>query len=93
MQEYSYKGFKIEYEIKENDPDSFQASARVVCYADNQNQIISQQFQTSSDSEVRAQKEIKRLVKNYIDFEWKEFLKMQGEHHKDAFYDPRESGR
>lgn len=82
MQEYSYKGFKIMFEISHPENEHYQANAR--CFSKEDENPLPQRFQTISDSKIKVEDEIKRLVENYIDFEWKEFLKMKGEPHKES---------
>lgn len=87
MQEFSYKGFKVIVEITNHENADYQANA--LCYAKGDANPLPQQFQTLSDSKLGVKNEIKRMVKQYIDFERKEFLKMKGERHKESLYHPQ----
>ncbi len=79
MTEYIYKGFKIKYVIEQLDADTYKATGSVLSYVKEQGPHLSQQFQTEGASKNYVQQEIKKIMNEYIDFEWKQFNEMQGE--------------
>lgn len=81
MPEYIYKGFKVSYDIKQNDNNKlYQAEGSVICCTNKKKQAaVTQKFQTEHSSKAGVQQEIKKIIHDYIDFEWKEFFEMQDE--------------
>lgn len=78
MTEYVYKGFKVSYKIKcsENKPKLYKADGYVQCSLATTGSVFSQKFHTEHPSKEGAQNEIKKLLEDYIDFEWQEFHEM-----------------
>ncbi|CDZ76099.1 hypothetical protein BN59_00363 [Legionella massiliensis] len=81
MTEYDYKSFKIHYEIH---PDKtkknlYTADGYICCTLDQGVPVLPRQFHTEYITRDGVQKEIRKLIENYIDFEWQEFHDMQGE--------------
>ncbi len=81
MTEYAYKGFQVRYDIKpsERSPGLYRADGLVLCSINNKDNTpqLSEEFHTEFVSEEGAQHEIKRLIENYIDYEWSQFYAMQ----------------
>jgi hypothetical protein len=73
MTEYMYKGFKIVYKtVYEQETNLFKAQGYVMSYLDKELSVF-QKFQTVNISDTIVDKEIQKLIENYIDFEWKEY--------------------
>ena len=73
MAEYMYKGFKIVYQTGfEQATNLFKADGCIMSYRDKK-LSASQKFHTENISDSIVDKEIQKLIENYIDFEWKEF--------------------
>lgn len=77
--QYNYKGFVVTYEIKASEQanNMYRADGQVES-AKNKNKIL-QKFHTEHPTKEGAKKEIKKLLEDYIDFEWQEFYEMQNE--------------
>lgn len=72
--EYNYKGFKISYTIQEMEKSKcYRAEGEVLCYVNNCEPNLTQKFITEFPTKAGAKKEIKKLIENYIDFEWQKF--------------------
>lgn len=74
MAEYLYKGFKVSYNIKpiKNQTKLYEAEGYVACCT--QTDIsCKKRFHTESTSMQSVASEIKKLLENYIDFEWQKF--------------------
>lgn len=74
MTEYIYKRFKVYYEIvpfAEN--TEYRAKAYVINYMDKNGPSLTEKFQTSSPCHDEAQREIKKLIERYIDFEYQQY--------------------
>lgn len=78
MVEYIYKGFKVAYDTKFTEHPKCYCATGSVSRA-NQKGILSilQKFHTENKTKRGAQKEIERLLKEYIDFEWQKYNQMQ----------------
>lgn len=74
MVEYLYKGFKVSYNIKpiKNQTKLYEAEGYVARLADPE-PVQRKRFHTESTSMQGVTAEIKKLLENYIDFEWREF--------------------
>jgi hypothetical protein len=71
MYQYFYKKFKVEYEITFNSKlNVFEAHAKIICLINKNNPP--QEFSTEAFTRVKTRSEIKKLIKNYIDFEWQQ---------------------
>lgn len=82
MPEYVYKGFKIHYEIKsvqQSDENLYEAYGYVVNDMEGHALLSSQKFHTVFPTKVGVQHQIKKIIEDYIDFEWREFLELQKE--------------
>lgn len=79
MSEYIYKGFKIHYVVSpvKHELLLYKADGHIECIFDDINKASPCKFHTESSSLENAEKEIRKLAEDYIDFEWKEFKKMQ----------------
>ncbi|KTC85988.1 MULTISPECIES: hypothetical protein [Legionella] len=75
MPEYSYRGFQISYEINSSKNRLYKADGKVIKQGKEQSSAP-QKFHTEHFSEKGAKIEIKKLIENYVDFEWEEFHEM-----------------
>ena len=75
MIEYSYKGFQISYEINLSKDHLYKADGKAI-KQDKKIGCSPQKFHTEALTEAGAKAEIKKLIENYVDFEWKEFYEM-----------------
>jgi len=84
MIEYNYKNFKIRYCIELDDKltNLYTADAYIINYLDKANPTLSRRFHTEHTSESGVTAEIRKLIKNYIDFEWQEFYQIHGKNKK-----------
>jgi len=81
MTEYVYKGFKVYYEVAlVEESNSYGACGHVVSFLDKDGLCLTEKFQTVSTKKDEAQREIKKLIEDYIDFEYEQFLKIDNEH-------------
>jgi hypothetical protein len=79
LPEYIYKGFKVHFAIKQNTKThSFCATGSVVCHTEGLGPDLTQKFQTEGPSKTYVQQELKKIINDYIEFEWKQFIEMQG---------------
>lgn len=78
MVQYLYKGFKVFYRVKplESDSKLYQADGHVICDVDQKDSPLCQKFHTEYPTLMGVENEIKKLLENYIDFEWLEFKEM-----------------
>lgn len=76
MTEYIYKGFQIHYIMKhlKKQNDSYRATGSVFCYINGNGPALTQKFQTEGSSKDYVENEIKKIINNYIDFEWDQFV-------------------
>ncbi|WP_028388743.1 hypothetical protein [Legionella fairfieldensis] len=74
MSEYTYRGFKICYQIKK-DPGTqlYKADGFIVSTMDDGEKIDSK-FHTEALSNKKAENEIKKIIEKFIDFEWHEYI-------------------
>ncbi|CEK12053.1 hypothetical protein [Legionella hackeliae] len=81
MNQYTYKGFKVIYQVDSSDaaPNLYKADGYVVRATDNRNSTSPQKFHTEYPTKKGAETEIKKLLEDYIDFEWQEFYEMKNE--------------
>lgn len=81
MTQYTYKGFQVTYQVKSSDidPNLYKADGYVVRATEFQNRLAQQKFHTEHPTKKGAQHEIKKLLEDYIDFEWQEFYEMHNE--------------
>ncbi|MGQ3888714.1 hypothetical protein ACQUW5_06730 [Legionella sp. CNM-1927-20] len=77
MPEYIYKGFKVVYNIDTDESNNklYKADGYVQCLLDKNNHPP-QKFHTEYSTLAGVQEEIKKMLEDYIDFEWNEFNKM-----------------
>mgnify|MGYP000090025035 CR=1 FL=1 len=79
MTEYNYKNFKIFYNIEsDTNKNLYTADGYVTCSLDETQSLLSRKFHTEDTTRTGAQHEIRRLIENYIDFEWSEFYEVHG---------------
>ena len=76
MSEYFYKGFKVNYNIQKSEDNIYQATAEVTRDPDYANDLV-KVFQTERSTQQGVEKEIKKMIQEYINFEWKEYLGMK----------------
>lgn len=79
MIEYSYKGFKFCYKIEQHKNNSklFGSYGFIVNPEDTQERVLAK-FHTDYNTETGVQTEIKKLMEDYIDFEWHQFREITG---------------
>ncbi|HGK6671919.1 TPA: hypothetical protein ACPSKE_001997 [Legionella feeleii] len=78
MTEYTSKGFKVCYDIKPTESNLYRAEGEVFFYnKDSSDPCLLQKFHTEHPTKTGAQTEIKRLIDDYIDFEWRKYLEMK----------------
>lgn len=78
MVEYSYRGFIITYEVDSTDNKEnklYRANGKAVKSEEGKNCVV-QKFHTEHPTENGAKKAIKKLIEDYVDFEWKEYYEM-----------------
>ncbi|MBA2655395.1 MAG: hypothetical protein H0U70_00215 [Tatlockia sp.] len=80
MPEYSYKNFKIHYKIHQDKTKKnlYAADGYISSLTDNKNSCAPRKFHTEYTTRAGVQNEIKRLMENYIDFEWQEYYEIHG---------------
>jgi hypothetical protein len=80
MTQYVYRGFKLSYHVEPAGESSnlYKADGHAVRPA-KRNRTSPQKFHTEHPTKKGAENEIKRLLEEYIDFEWHEFRQMQKE--------------
>ncbi|KTD15983.1 Uncharacterised protein [Legionella lansingensis] len=80
MTQYVYKGFKVTYNVisSSEDPKLYKADGYVV-RSTARGGSPPQKFHTEYPTKKGAQNEIKKLLEDYIDFEWEEFYEMHQE--------------
>ena len=81
MKEYTYRGFKINYEIKpeKNCINLFKAYGYVECLRNKKSNNPIIDFTTEFPTKNGAQEEIKKIIKEYIDFQWNQFNKIKND--------------
>ncbi|HAF88144.1 MAG: hypothetical protein CMF38_01295 [Legionellaceae bacterium] len=82
MNDYIYRGFKVQYNIHtlKKDLGLYKADGVIAGLANHANASSAiKKFHTESSTIQEAEVQIKKLVEDYIDFEWTEFNKMQEE--------------
>lgn len=79
MKEYSYKGFKVVYNVQKakSSTNLYSANGRAVCSLTGGEPTLLNKFHTEHPTRVGAENEIKKLLENYIDFEWQEFYALK----------------
>jgi len=78
MTTYAYKGFTVIYEIhRSNDSEIYKADGTVIPEGENTSPTRSTKFHTEYPSRIGVKKEIKKLIENYINFEWEKLLEMK----------------
>jgi len=82
MPDYTYKRFKIHYDIETSEvgKNLFEAGG---CIVEDLNGIAPSppiNFHTSYPSRDGAEEQIKKIIEDYIDFEWGAFIGMREEH-------------
>lgn len=72
MHEYTYKGCIVKYEVTALPPLGFQGTG----YVQKQNapNVSLKDFQTEASSAREAEQQIKKLIEDYIDFEFDQFM-------------------
>ncbi|BCA94564.1 hypothetical protein TUM19329_09250 [Legionella antarctica] len=81
MKEYTYREFKINYDIKpeKNYLNLYKAYGYAECLRNKQSNNPKINFATEFPTMDGAQEEIKKIIKDYIDFEWDQFYKIKDE--------------
>ena len=78
MVEYSYRGFNITYEVDSTDNKEnklYRANGKAV-RSEEDKTSAAKKFHTEHPTESGAKKAIKKLIEDYVDFEWKEYYEM-----------------
>jgi formylmethanofuran dehydrogenase subunit A len=78
VDEYIYKGFKLAYTTS-NSADVYIAEGTFCNLSNNQPISATKKFHTEFNSALGAIEEIKKMFKNYIDFELKNYQQMKCE--------------
>ena len=80
MTDYLYKGFKVFYTIKPTDKNKnlYIADGHVLCCM-HPTHSEPRKFHTEYPSKAGVETEIKKMLEDYIDFEWHEYHEMQEE--------------
>ncbi len=76
MAEYTYKGFHISYKVNMSKENLYKADGQAIKQENKTANSTPQKFHTEHITANGAKKEIRKLIKNYIDFEWKEFYEI-----------------
>jgi hypothetical protein len=81
MIEYVYREFKIQYDIKleKNYINLYKAQGYAQCLKNKRNSDPKINFTTEFPTLKGAQEEIKKIIQDYIDFEWDQFYKIKNE--------------
>nr|HAT8714213.1 hypothetical protein [Legionella jordanis] len=81
MTQYVYKGFKICYSIQPSSENLnlYKADGYAIRPTQKETSTAPQKFHTEHPTKEGAKNEIKKLLEDYIDFEWQEFHEMQKE--------------
>ncbi|KTC88138.1 MULTISPECIES: hypothetical protein [Legionella] len=84
MIEYNYKNFKIYYDIELDKKSTklYTADGYIFTSVDKKNPVLARRFHTEHTSKRGVTTAIKRLIENYIDFEWEEFYEVHGKEKK-----------
>ncbi|KTD36563.1 hypothetical protein Lnau_1547 [Legionella nautarum] len=84
MIEYNYKNFQVHYDIELDKKSTklYRADGYIVNSLDKKNPVLARKFHTEHRTKKGVVAEIKRLIENYIDFEWKEFYEVHGKEKK-----------
>ena len=78
MTTYAYKGFTVIYEIHQsNDSTIYKADGTAIPEGEHPSSTVSTKFHTEYPSRNGVKKEIKKLIENYINFEWEKLLEMR----------------
>jgi hypothetical protein len=80
MIEYNYKRFKIHYDITadKTKKDLYAADGYVSDPYGRNKALTEKRFHTEYVTKAGVKDEIKKLIENYIDFEWQEFYEIHG---------------
>ena len=81
MKEYIYRGFKINYDIKPENTylNLYKAYGYAECLKNKEPKNRKINFATEFPTFNGAQEEIKKIIKEYIDFKWDQFYKIRNE--------------
>ncbi len=73
--EYLYKGFRLVYTIQKTKSSTnlYKANGHAICSLTQEERVLLNKFHTEHPTKSGAENEIKKLLENYIDFEWQEF--------------------
>lgn len=76
--EYTYKDFKINVSISPDPQDKsfYQANGKALCLLPSNETNEPKVFKTEALTEKGAEQQIKKMIEEYIDFEWLEFERM-----------------
>ena len=77
MSQYDYKEFKVIYDISYSKQLNLYEAHGSVHLNKKNIPAFSQEFSTEDSSPLGAEKGIKRLMEQYIDFEWVQFEKLK----------------
>ncbi|MFA5959505.1 MAG: hypothetical protein WC785_03220 [Tatlockia sp.] len=76
MAEYSYRGFNITYQVDSKDHRLYKANGKAIKSEEKTTPNNARKFHTEHPTENGAKKAIKKLIEDYVDFEWKEYYEM-----------------
>lgn len=82
MAEYSYKNFKIHYDIQldKTKKNLYAADGYISNLRDKKCSCTARKFHTEFTTKSGVRDSIKKLMENYIDFEWQEYYEIHGKH-------------
>jgi hypothetical protein len=80
MTEYDYKKFKIHYNIQSDKTKKnlYAADGYISNPLDSNCSCTARKFHTEYGTKSGVKNEIKKLIENYIDFEWQEYFEIHG---------------
>lgn len=79
MTEYNYKDFKISFNVElDKRKNNLYIADGYICPLNDTNPSLHRKFHTEHSNKAAAKTEIKKLIENYIDFEWQEFYEIHG---------------
>ena len=76
MPQYIYKSFEIVYEVQQLNANEYEGRGTLSYKNERASPLLPQQFRTICQTAAGAEKKIKKLMEDYIDFEWDEFIEM-----------------
>ena len=74
MNNYYYRQFDVLYETKLNDNKLYTAHGYAVCLINERKPSLAHEFSTDAPTQEDAENQIKKLINDYIDFEWQQAI-------------------